>query len=396
MAESDKSALPDNTDELSAPDWWDEMLDVTVRWLVGAYASDNTRTTYANTLGVPRERQLWRGTPRSSRPPLPQAFLVWCWRYDVDPLDGMDVDLMRAWIAYARAHGDSNKTLNTRLGAVCSWYRELRKRGLTGFNPGDLLDTQERLNLAISNPAPAAPTVPLTLTQVRALRVAAAMDPGLMRLRNLAILGVLATTGIRAEELCSLTRADVHRTGPDGTPALWIDGKGAKRRWVCLPRAELDTIDDYLEARDTGNVGGELTVAGQVGHRQRGAEPLFLTSARQPLTRRVVTDLLRHLCRVLQRDRSTSSTVRAAAAELRTLAPSIHPHQLRHFYAVEAVRNGVNVKQVQADLGHATLHTTQHYLEAAGTLSGSGATVVSDLLHAGEHLTPLPQPKEAP
>ncbi|RBM22472.1 recombinase XerD [Prauserella sp. PE36] len=382
---------------MPAPAWWDELIDLTVRWLVGGYRSDNTRTTYATTLGVPRERQIWRtAQPRHPRPPLAHAFLVWAARYDIDPIDGMDLDMIRAWITYARAHGDSPKTLGTRVGAVCSWYRELRKRERTSFNPGDLLDRQERSNLAISNPAPASPTVPLTMAQVRALRVAAELDAGTLRLRNIAVVAVLAATGIRAEELCALTRADVHRSGPDGRPALWIDGKGAKRRWVRLPRAELEAIDAYLAARDAVDVGTELTVAGQVSSRQRGSERVFLSSAGGPLTPHVVTQLLQYLCRSLRRDRSTSSTVRSAAAELRPLVDTIHPHQFRHFYAVEAVRHGVSVKQVQTDLGHATLHTTQRYLESLGALSNSGAVVVSDLMHAGEHLTLLPSPKEEP
>lgn len=58
----------------------------------------------------------------------------------------------------------------------------------------------------------------------------------------------------------------------------------------------------------------------------------------------------------------------------------LHPHQLRHTYATLAVRNGVPVDQVQTDLGHARLDTTQTYLHSEG-VEHSAARVVSGIYH---------------
>ncbi|HEC77469.1 MAG TPA: hypothetical protein ENI33_09510 [Thermoplasmatales archaeon] len=40
----------------------------------------------------------------------------------------------------------------------------------------------------------------------------------------------------------------------------------------------------------------------------------------------------------------------------------IHPHSLRHFYATNLLRNGVNIRIVQKILGHADIKTTVRYL----------------------------------
>lgn len=40
----------------------------------------------------------------------------------------------------------------------------------------------------------------------------------------------------------------------------------------------------------------------------------------------------------------------------------IHPHVMRHSYAIHMVRNNVDIRRVQLLLGHASINTTQVYL----------------------------------
>lgn len=78
-------------------------------------------------------------------------------------------------------------------------------------------------------------------------------------------------------------------------------------------------------------------------------------------------------------DRSIYKAVKAAGAAIGK--PDLHPHDLRHSYAVAALRSGVDVKTVQHNLGHKTAMMTLDvyaaYTEDAGK---AGANKLSDYL----------------
>src|SRR5699024_1425286 len=92
------------------------------------------------------------------------------------------------------------------------------------------------------------------------------------RARNVAIIEVLLSTGIRAAELCQLTRGSISRDASEAI--LTVHGKGGTTRSVRVTAPVLATIDDYLAERDQATT-TELTIHGQVGNRHRSSEPLF-------------------------------------------------------------------------------------------------------------------------
>ncbi|MEV0070939.1 site-specific integrase [Amycolatopsis sp. NPDC050768] len=239
-------------------------------------------------------------------------------------------------------------------------------------------------------PDPEHPIVPLTLAQARALRYAAETYPVPdMRLRYRVIVAVLLTTGVRAEELCALNRRDLHRTGPGGQPALWINGKGRERRWVRLVDWVLALIEEYLADRDAADANSEIAVRGQVSAKPAD-RPLLASREGKRLEPQQITDALRYLCRSLLRHGATSSTVRAHAAAVRAIADTVHPHAARHLYAIAAEAHGIPIRQISRDLGHATLATTEAYLEQGHQLAGTAAPTLSDLITAGEDTTEWP------
>lgn len=366
------------------PDHWTERVrQPTMSWLL-ARRSDHTKTAYATRLGVPREHQVWRTSNtrgNAAKPTPPYAWFTWCLARGLNPLTDVTVDVMRAWVATIRESGGTDSTIQSYAGAVSAWYREMRKRGLTDIVMSDVLDTDERKAQGISSPSPSSPTHALTYEQAMALRVSARLDPLSTRLRNVAIVEMLLSTGVRAAELCELTRGSISREGREGV--LTVHGKGGKTRTVRLTSTALAAVDAYLLERDQADAGSDVVVAGQVGGRSTRNDPLFLSSrTRRPLTPAQVRQLLARLCGVAARH-GTTAVARRAAAELAPICGSIHPHQCRRFYAVHAVSMGVSVEQVRADLGHASLTTTQRYLADAARLTASGAYAVSASLEAG-------------
>ncbi|HET6706607.1 site-specific integrase, partial [Amycolatopsis sp.] len=387
----------------AAPAWARPLVDETANWLATGYQnSEKSRTTAANALGIPRASQsLWRGAPTRNVPdaPNPLAFFPWCMTAGINPLTGMSRDRLREWLAAQQKAGVPAGTRKTRLGYVSAWYREMRLRKKTDFDVPAALPQEERGRLGVLRPTTARPTVAFTLPQVRALRVAARTYRGrgpkqtreLVALRHAAMVDVLTTTGIRADELCSANRDDLRRAGPDGRPALHIHGKGAKNRWVRITSIALNSLDAYLTARDAHEAGTEITVAGQVGGKP-AATPLLASTSGARLGNEQITRALKALCRslLLVAAASGSSTMRAHAAALRPIADTIHPHAGRHFYARTAEANGVHIRQIAADLGHSSVSVTEAYLADADTLENSAAPVLADLITAGEELALLP------
>jgi site-specific recombinase XerD len=334
--------------EDGAPAWARPVIDTAARWIHRGYTSSNSKKAIANALGIPRaDQRLWRGEPthRNVRAvPEPTTFFPWCASIGLNPLTDMSREALRAWITMQDDGGVKKTTQKARLGAVSAWYREMRSLGETTFEVPAVLSSAERENLGVRNPDPAAPTVPLTLDQARALRAAAQLHPyRATRLRNQIIVAVLTTTGIRAEELCALDRRDVHRAGPDGEPALWIAGKGDEGRWVRLPGMALELIGEYLDAPATNVV----AVRGP-GSATPARQPLLLTVSGKRLETQHVTDTLQGLCRSLIRaaEASTSSVLAGHAAALRPIASTVHPRMARYLYANAAEEHGTDFSPV--------------------------------------------------
>jgi site-specific recombinase XerD len=62
------------------------------------------------------------------------------------------------------------------------------------------------------------------------------------------------------------------------------------------------------------------------------------------------------------------------------VADRVHPHALRHAYVTIALEHEAPIHHVRADVGHATIATTQHYDRGLRRRSASAADVVAKAL----------------
>ncbi len=149
-------------------------------------------------------------------------------------------------------------------------------------------------------------------------------------LRDLAILEVLYSCGIRVSELSGLNVSSIDFS----QRLVKVVGKGNKERIVPIGKKALQAIEDYIEV--TGSLrtknGGNVEDT-----------PLFLNFRGGRLTTRSIERMVKKY---------------ATGCGLMT---EVTPHALRHTFATHLLDGGADLRSVQELLGHASLSTTQQY-----------------------------------
>lgn len=150
-------------------------------------------------------------------------------------------------------------------------------------------------------------------------------------LRDRAMLATLFSTGMRVSELCSLNRDMISVERGE----LSVRGKGGKVRPVFLSEQACDHLASWLKERS------DMDAA------------LFIRIPRNKSFGKY--DNLRLTPRSIQR--IVASNARAAGI----VGKKVSPHTLRHSFATDLLRNGADIRSVQAMLGHSSVTTTQIY-----------------------------------
>lgn len=153
--------------------------------------------------------------------------------------------------------------------------------------------------------------------------------------RDRAIVAVLATTGVRAAELCAITDRQL-RPEAEGEAVLTVIGKGNKQRNLPVPPETVEALRAYQADRDA-----------RLG-RCTPDEPTFRLANGDPLTRGALNYLV---------DR----WILRAGVEKQ---PGEAAHGFRHTFAKGLVRAGVPMPAISALLGHESLNTTSIYTRA--------------------------------
>jgi site-specific recombinase XerD len=252
------------------------------------------------------------------------------------------------------------------LSTLAALYGHLVEVGTVAANPAAL--NRSRLGLS-TGARDASPTVRLTAGHLRALLEAATrLDHGrgahaaLYRHRATALVALL-TLGLRISEVVGLDRAHLYRTG--GEDVLRVLGKGGLHREVYLTDPVRRALDAYLAERD--RLAGDAAPArrGRIGG--PGGSPMIATRTGGRCSRADLYSLLRRVAT-------------AAGPALDGVADRVHPHALRHAYVTIALERGAPIQHVQADVGHASIATTQHYDRARRTRASTAADLVADVL----------------
>jgi len=164
----------------------------------------------------------------------------------------------------------------------------------------------------------------------------------------------LILLGLRVSELVSI-RVNHFFADPLGS-SVWLTvekGKGGKTREVKVPQQLWESISRYMKGRAASAASGNE--ADEDGW-MKSDERLF------PLSTRQVERIIRGACEKIR------------------LKKRVTPHWLRHTNATLALLNGATLQQVQENLGHSHINTTQRYLHTVEQIKKAAPDYVEDSL----------------
>ena len=236
---------------------------------------------------------------------------------------GIDRLAMRGFLAHLARRGLAKRSMARTLSAVRSFYRYLHRNEIVDANPARAVSAP-RLEKYLPGYLDRAQIDLLFQTAE-----ARAWEGNFVDVRNLAILELFYSTGMRLSELQGLSRGDLDLV----TQQVKVRGKGRKERIV--PVGDHATLalrnyeakrDDLLRPRPTAD---------------RNA--YFLSKTGKRIGVRAVQRIVGEFLRQIDEDAGLSV------------------HSLRHTFATHLLDAGADLRAVQELLGHSSISTTQIY-----------------------------------
>ncbi len=244
----------------------------------------------------------------------------------VSAVDWATIDrlALRAWLAQLARRGLSRRSSARALSAARSFFRFLHRGDLVEANPARAVGTP-RLEKHLPGHLDRAHMD--TLLTAAATR---AQDGRFTDVRDLAILELFYTAGLRISELRGINVADLDLLGG----SVKVRGKGRKERIIPVGHAAQQALRGYERARDA-----LLAAVGSGADRTA----FFLSRRGQRMSPKTLHN--------------------AVTARLHGVdeGAGLSAHALRHTFATHLLDGGADLRAVQELLGHASVSTTQIY-----------------------------------
>lgn len=244
------------------------------------------------------------------------------WRWQ-----GVDRLAMRGFLAQLAKRGLAKRSMSRTLSAIRSFYKYLHRNELVDVNPARAVGAPKLEKYLPSYLDRAQIDLLFEMAQLRAA------DGGFVAVRNLAILELFYSTGMRLSELQGLNRADMDVVSQQ----VKVRGKGRKERIVPLGDHAVRALRNYETARDELQRG--LAASGAAVDRTA----IFVAQTGKRIGVRAVQLAVTKFLKLIDEDAGLSV------------------HSLRHTFATHLLDAGADLRAVQELLGHASVQTTQVY-----------------------------------
>ncbi|MEE9193900.1 MAG: site-specific tyrosine recombinase/integron integrase, partial [Thermodesulfobacteriota bacterium] len=209
---------------------------------------------------------------------------------------------------------NSKSTVSRKLTTLRSFFNFMVRKGNLKQNPANLIPLPKKEK-----------ELPVFLSVDEVFKLIDSIDQeGILPLRDLAIIELLYSSGLRVSELTNIKVLDIdHREN-----FVKVSGKGNKERVVPFGSNAREVILQYLRRRI------ELKPKDDF---------LFLNNRGSGLTTRSIERIVKKY------------------GLLSGISKKISPHALRHTFATHLLGGGADLRSIQELLGHSSLSTTQRY-----------------------------------
>ena len=221
------------------------------------------------------------------------------------------------------------KTVKRKIASLKAFYTYLEQEEIIESNPMRKIRTEFREEKVLPRSIPYSVLQSLLSSMYAKKNVEGTICKRKLLIRDIAVVEILFSTGIRISELCNLKQKNI-----DVEQGIFcIKGKGSKERYLQIGTEEvLEQLKEYKRYWDKELQMSELFFLNRYGSRYSEQ------SAR----------------RMIQR------YTQEAMIEMH-----ITPHMFRHAFATLLLEEDVDIRFIQKMLGHASITTTQIYAEVA-------------------------------
>lgn len=217
------------------------------------------------------------------------------------------------------------KTAKRKIASVKAFFHYLEYRDIILINPFNKIHIKFREPVILPKTIPLYTTEQLLKTLYRQYSLSKTSVQKQKTLRDIAVVELLFSTGIRISELCSLKASDVNLL--DNT--ILIFGKGSKERRIQICNKDvLKVLNEYRNCFYKW---------------MRQCNYFFVNQSGQPISDQSVRRMLRKY------------------TALAGIDIHITPHMFRHTFATSLLETDVDIRYIQEMLGHSSINITEIY-----------------------------------
>ena len=241
----------------------------------------------------------------------------WSW-------EGVDRLAMRGFLAHLNRRGVGKRTISRTLSGVRSFYRWMHRNEMVEANPARAVGAPKLEKYLPGYLDRAQIDLLFQMAEARA------MEGDFTAVRNLAVLELFYSTGMRLSELQGLSVGDLDLVSQQ----VKVRGKGRKERIVPIGDHAVRALRNYEAKRDD-----------LLRNRRTGVErsAYFLSRTGKRIGVRMVQKVVAGFLDQIDVDAGLSV------------------HSLRHTFATHLLDAGADLRAVQELLGHSSISTTQIY-----------------------------------